>query len=229
MNDDLHDWLARSVPSAETISGRYCRADKFEKSEHAVSIFEAFGGPGNEELWKHIPLGPFGSAELLGATFDYCAGQLGWQTFVFFMAGKERPVGMASYMRLRPEHGSAEVGCVVFSSQLQRTRAATEAMFLMASHIFDDLGYRRYEWKCNDQNQASKAAAERLGFVFEGVFRKDMVVKGKSRDTAWFSMTDEEWLGAKAAFSRWLAPDNFDETGMQVKSLAEIRSEAARP
>ena len=127
--------------------------------------------------------------------------------------------GWASYMRIKPAHGVIEVGNVLFSPSLQRTRAATEAMYLMAGHAFDRLGYRRYEWKCNAGNLPSRRAAARVGFTFEGIFRQHMVVKGRSRDTAWFAMLDHEWPARKRAFEAWLDPANFDENGKQLKSL----------
>lgn len=173
------------------------------------------------DLWRHIPIGPFDTAEALAAAFDFAGAALGWRTHVLFVG--DRPAGMASYMRLRPEHGSAEVGCIVYGRPLQKTPAATEAMFIMARHLFDDLGYRRYEWKCDNANAASKRAAERLGFTFEGVFRNDMVMKGRSRDTAWFSITDAEWPRVKAALEAWLAPGNFDAEGRQRRALADFR------
>ena len=123
-------------------------------------------------------------------------------------------------MRIKPAHGVVEVGNVLFSPSLQRTAAATEAMYLMASHVFDHLGYRRYEWKCNALNLASRRAAERLGFTFEGIFRQHMVVKGQSRDTAWFAMLDHEWPDRKQAFEAWLDPENFDAEGHQITSLS---------
>jgi RimJ/RimL family protein N-acetyltransferase len=135
--------------------------------------------------------------------------------------------GWASFMRIKPQHGVIEVGNVVFSPMLQRSRAATEAMYLMASHIFDRLGYRRYEWKCNAENAASRRAAQRLGFTFEGIFRQHMVTKGRNRDTAWFSMLDEEWPGRKRAFEAWLDPANFDADGKQRRSLTQIRDAGA--
>jgi RimJ/RimL family protein N-acetyltransferase len=122
-------------------------------------------------------------------------------------------------MRIKPAHGVVEVGNVLFSPSLQRTAAATEAMYLMASHVFDHLGYRRYEWKCNALNLASRRAAERLGFTFEGIFRQHMVVKGQSRDTAWFAMLDHDWPARKQAFETWLAPENFDREGRQITPL----------
>lgn len=133
-------------------------------------------------------------------------------------------LGMCTYMRIREAHGSAEIGCVAFSPKLKRTPEATEALRLMAAHVFD-LGYRRYEWKCNNDNLASKRAAERFGFTFEGIFRNDMVVKGRSRDTAWYSITDREWPRLDAALSGWLAPSNFAaEDGVQLRTLESFRS-----
>jgi RimJ/RimL family protein N-acetyltransferase len=126
-------------------------------------------------------------------------------------------------MRIDAANGVAETGHILFGPRLARTRAATEAIYLQARHIFDDLGYRRFEWKCNDLNEPSKRAALRFGFTFEGVFRQHMVVKGKNRDTAWFAMLDREWPALRAAFEAWLAPDNFDEAGRQRARLADFR------
>lgn len=131
---------------------------------------------------------------------------------------------MASYTRIREAHGSVEAGCVAFSHRLQRTAHATEALTLMARHVFDDLGYRRYEWKCHDANAASKRCAERFGFQFEGLFRNDMVVKGESRDTAWYSIIDAEWPALRAALAAWLAPANFAAAGRQRQPLAAFRT-----
>jgi len=131
-----------------------------------------------------------------------------------------RAAGWASYMRIKPAHGVIEVGNVLFSPSLQQTAAATEAMYLMASHVFDHLGYRRYEWKCNALNLPSRRAALRLGFTFEGIFRQHMVVRGQSRDSAWFAMLDHEWPARKRAFEAWLEPENFDEDGRQINPLS---------
>ena len=131
--------------------------------------------------------------------------------------------GMVSYMRARPEHGSVEIGCVAFGHRLQRTAAATEAVYLMAKHAFDDLGYRRFEWKCDNTNEASKRAALRFGFTYEGLFRQDMVRKGANRDTAWFSIIDKEWPKVRTGFERWLDPANFSATGLQIRPLTYLR------
>ena len=202
--------------------GRYVRLAPARFPEDQNALFAAIGGPRDADLWRHIPFGPFANAEEFGAAMARANEQNGWRTMLI-SAPTGAVTGMASYMRIRPSAGSIEVGCIVFSKALQRIPAATEAMYLMARHIFDDLGYRRYEWKCNNENEASKSAAVRLGFSFEGVFRQDMVMKGRNRDTAWFSMLDSEWPQAKAAFETWLAAENFDETGSQQRSLADIR------
>ena len=138
-----------------------------------------------------------------------------------------RAQGYASYMRIDPANGVIEVGNILLAPSLQRTTAATEAMYLMAKHVFEDLGYRRYEWKCNAKNEPSMRAALRLGFTYEGIFRQHMVVKGENRDTAWYSMLDSEWPARKMAFEAWLDPANFDGEGRQQKSLGQLHSSVA--
>jgi RimJ/RimL family protein N-acetyltransferase len=140
----------------------------------------------------------------------------------FAIEAEGAPQGVTSYLRITPEHGVIEIGHIWFGSPLQRTRAATEAIYLMARHAFDDLGYRRLEWKCNALNEPSRRAAERFGFTFEGVFRKHMLVKGKNRDTAWYAIVDDDWPAIRAAFERWLAPENFDEHGVQRERLGKL-------
>lgn len=134
-----------------------------------------------------------------------------------------------SYLAIVPEHGSIEIGNIMFGPALQRTTAATEAIFLVAGHAFDDLGYRRLEWKCNALNGPSRRAAERFGFVYEGTFARHRVVKGRNRDTAWFAITDERWPGVRRAFQAWLAPENFDADGRQRRALEAVRADQARP
>lgn len=221
---DLSDWTGRPSPNLQLIEGRCASLAPADFTNDAAGLFAAIGGAENAALWRHIPIGPFDDAEALAAALTFAGNALGWRTHLIRDKGSQRVLGMASYMRLRPEHGSAEVGCIVYSPALQRTPAATEAMYLMARHLFDDLGYRRYEWKCDAENAASRRAAARLGFVFEGVFRNDMVMKGRNRDTAWFSITDEDWPLVRAAFEAWLDPNNFDASGEQRRTLAEIRA-----
>jgi len=223
MVNDLANWRAPGAPELKSITGSFVHIDPVRFPEDADALFAAIGGPSNDDLWRYIPFGPFDSADAMGAAMTFVISQQNWKTHLLQSAKTGAVLGMASYMRIRPDHGSAEIGCIVFSKNLQRTPIATEAMYLMARHIFDDLGYRRYEWKCDGNNAASKRAAERLGFTFEGVFRNDMVVKGENRDTAWFSITDSEWPQAKAVFEAWLAPENFDGDGRQRRSLSHIR------
>lgn len=225
-NSTLAGWTARPAPQPGRIDGGFISAEPALFPRDADALFAGIGGPGNVALWDYIPIGPFADAGALGATLTAAASDLNWQTLVFRAPGSDAVTGMASYMRIRPEHGSAEVGCVVFSPLMQRSPAATEAMYLMARHVFDDLGYRRYEWKCDNANERSKRAAGRLGFRFEGVFRQDMVMKGRNRDTAWFSMTDSDWPAVKLAMETWLAPENFAPDGAQRRRLEACRAPA---
>jgi RimJ/RimL family protein N-acetyltransferase len=221
--NDLNSWTIRAAPDLKPTALRYVKTEPAEFPAAAAELFPVLCGKENDDLWTYIPIGPFENAENFGEVMRAVCNKGDWQVHLFRDAVTNAPLGMASYMRVRPEAGSVEVGCIVLSKKLQRTPAATEAMYLMARHVFDDLGYRRYEWKCNNANEASKRAALRLGFTFEGVFRQDMVMKGKNRDTAWYSLLDSEWPAAKAAFETWLAPENFDGQGRQRRSLAEIR------
>ncbi len=221
---DLANWIMRPPPELPTVEGRLVRIEPARFPGDASDLFEAIGGPGNDDLWRYIPIGPFKTADLLSAAMTVVIEAEKWRTHIIREVKTGEMLGMASYMRVRPEAGSAEIGCIVFSKKLQRTPAATEAMYLMARYLFDDLSYRRYEWKCNNANEASRRAAIRLGFTFEGVFRNDMVVKGENRDTAWYSIIDSEWPRVKAGFEAWLAAENFDGEGRQRRSLDEYRS-----
>jgi len=187
---------------------------------HIADLWQAIQG--HDEVWDYLADGPYaGEADLEAELAEKQAGAA-----ALFFAIKPRKSGCAegyaSYMRMDPANGVIEVGNILMTPSLQKTTAATEAMYLMARHIFEDLGYRRYEWKCNANNAPSRRAALRYGFTFEGIFRQHMVVKGQNRDTAWFSMLDGEWPARKAAFEAWLDPANFDANGQQRKSLAQI-------
>ena len=176
------------------------------------------------ELWIHLAYGPFASqAEFTTWLKDRAATEDPlFYAIVDRAAGGAR--GMASFLRMEPQHGVIEIGHIWFAPALQRTRQATEAIYLLARHAFDDLGYRRLEWKCDSLNLPSRRAAERFGFVYEGVFRQHMVVKGRNRDTAWYSIIDGEWPAVRVAFEAWLAPGNFDQHGQQRRSLGEYRA-----
>ena len=220
---ELSDWSGCALPTLTQKVGTYICVRSLDLGRDIPALFSSICGPENDGLWRYIPVGPYENADDLASMLRRDEDRPGWLTCVFQAPNAADLLGMASYMRLRPEQGSAEVGCVVFSRDLQHTPAATEAMYLMAAHLFDDLGYRRYEWKCNNDNEGSKSAVLRFGFSFEGVFSNDMVVKGDNRDTAWFSMTDKDWPAIKQAFQAWLEPGNFDGEGQQVRSLASLR------
>lgn len=187
---------------------------------HAADLW--YGVDGYDEVWTYLADGPYASeAELRRALEEKQVGS----SAIFFALLTEsngRTEGYASYMRMDAANGVIEVGNILMAPSLQKTTAATEAMYLMARHVFEDLGYRRYEWKCNASNAPSRRAALRYGFTFEGIFRQHMIVKGQNRDTAWFSMLDSEWPARKAAFEAWLDPANFDPAGNQRKSLAQL-------
>jgi RimJ/RimL family protein N-acetyltransferase len=218
----LPGWEPRPRPAREPMAGRYCRLEPLEVERHAGQLFEAFARDESGVGWTYLPSGPFESADAFQAWIEQASRSVD-PLFFAIVDAEGRAVGVASYLRINPEMGSIEVGHIHYSPLLQRTRAATEAMYLMARLAFDDLGYRRYEWKCDDLNAASRSAAERLGFVYEGTFRKDRIYKGRSRDTAWYSIVDDEWPGVRAALEAWLHPSNFDEHDAQNAPLAALR------
>ena len=224
MAGDLKDWAPCARPGGEVLTGKLVKLEPLDWEAHLGGLFEAVAGPGNDAIWDYMPFGPFPEMEDFQSIFEHVRTSLRWQTLVIRAASDETILGTASYMRIREAHGSCEVGCVAFGPALQRTSAATEAMALMAAHVFDQLGYRRYEWKCNNANDASRRAAVRLGFQFEGIFRNDMVAKGVNRDTAWFAMTDADWPSIKAGFDTWLSSDNFASDGQQISSLETCRT-----
>lgn len=219
----LKDWTPRETPGGIVLEGARVRLEPLDWAVHGDALFSAIAGPGNESIWRYMPDGPYDTREMFEQRFGHLVETRGWKPLIILRAGNGETLGMAAYMRLREAHGSVEVGAVAFSEALKRTPEATEAMALMAAHVFDDLGYRRYEWKCHNQNEASRRAALRFGFVYEGVFRNDMVIRGASRDTAWFAMTDDDWPLRRAAFTAWLSPDNFGEDGRQSQRLEDIR------
>ncbi len=219
---DLSHWTPRPTPGLSPLEGQRVRLEPLDPATHATGLFNAVGGEVNAALWHWMPVGPFPTpASIIDFLLAEHAAQ-GWRTLVIRSAASGDILGMATYMRLREAQGSAEIGCIAFGPRLRRTPEATEALGLMARNVFD-LGYRRYEWKCNDANLASKRAAERFGFTFEGMFRNDMVMKGRSRDTTWYSITDAEWPRLRAALDEWLAPANFAADGAQKRTLESFR------
>lgn len=194
--------------------------EPLDAERHSEDLWQAVQG--HDELWTWLPDGPYNSEADLRREVEQRQAASSALFLAIIPAETCEAAGWASYMRMEPAHGVIEVGSILYSPSLQRTVAATEAMYMMASHVFDHLGYRRYEWKCNALNLPSRRAAERLGFTFEGIFRQHMVVKGRSRDSAWYSMLDHEWPTRKRAFEAWLEPANFDDEGKQRRSLNEI-------
>jgi RimJ/RimL family protein N-acetyltransferase len=219
----LPDWTARPAPPRTPLGGRFCRLEPLEAKRHAAALHEAHSFDAEGRNWTYLPYGPFESAAAYSRWVESAESQEDPQFFAIVLEASGRPVGVASFLRIVPEMGVIEVGHLSFSPALQRTPAATEAMFLMMRRVFRELGYRRYEWKCDALNAPSRRAAERLGFRYEGTFRQMHVVKGRNRDTAWFSILDSEWPGLEPAFERWLAPGNFDDAGAQRRSLAACR------
>src|SRR5882762_6441601 len=202
-------------PGRVVLEGRYVGLTPLDARLHGDALWEATRGEQNDTLWQYLAEGPFRDRKDFDKTLEGMAASEDPLFFAIIDRDSGHAAGRASYLRIDPKHGSIEVGSILYSPALQRTRGATEAMYLMARHAFEDLGYRRYEWKCNALNEPSRRAALRLGFTYEGVFRRHMIQKGRSRDTAWYAMVDDEWPQRRARFERWLAPENFDESGRQ--------------
>ncbi len=210
-------------PQRGTLAGRLVSLVPVSPALHAPALYAASHGDGADpDLWTYLPYGPFADEAELRAWLEEAAPS---EDPVFFtIAGPGgAPAGVCSYLRLAPTDGVVEIGHIWFGTALQRTPAATEAIFLLARHAFDDLGHRRLEWKCDADNARSRRAAERFGFTYEGTFRQHMIVKGANRDTAWYSMLDREWPAIRAAFEQWLDPDNFGPDGRQRIRLADLR------
>jgi RimJ/RimL family protein N-acetyltransferase len=219
----LPDWRTPARPQQQSLVGRFCIVEPLEPAKHARDLFEANSLDRENRMWTYLFSGPYASFE----DYERWLAERAPGTDPLFQAFVSRDTGRAaglgSFMRIDPAMGSIEVGHIAMSPLLQRSPAATEAMYLMMRHAFE-LGYRRYEWKCDSLNEKSRRAAERLGFTYEGLFRQAIVYKGRSRDTAWYSIIDSEWPRVREAFERWLDPGNFDADGRQRTSLAQIRA-----
>lgn len=226
VGDALPNWTARPLPSRAAMTGRYCMLEALDADRHAADLFAANTQDASAANWTYLTVGPYASFEDYAAWARTVSAGADPLFFAVVDAKTRKATGVASYLRIFPESGSIEVGNINFSPLLQRTRAATEAMFLMMRRAFDELGYRRYEWKCDALNAPSRAAALRFGFSYEGMFRQALIYKGRNRDTAWFSIIDSEWPALKRAYERWLAPGNFDAAGQQRVSLAAMNNAA---
>lgn len=220
---DLSEFKGCPPPRPVRLTGRFVTVEPYEREKHLSALWEGLGGMGINALLAYFTNDDFGGIEDFDRWLEACHDKGKWLVHVFRDNATGKVVGMASYMRADPANGVVEVGGVAHGPAMARSPLSTEAHYLMARHVFDDLGYRRYEWKCHNENEASKAAARRYGFTCEGLFRQHMLSKRKNRDTAWFSMIDGEWPALRAAFEAWLAPENFDAAGKQVRRLEETR------
>ncbi len=215
------DWVPGAALGPVTLTGRSCRLEPLADA-HVEGLYAALCVDSPPSTWTYLPRGPFDDLPSFAASLVQLRDTPGLVPLTIVLA-KGRPVGIATYLRIDQANGTAEVGHISYSSALQRSTAATEAMYLMARHVFEVIGVRRYEWKCDSLNEPSRRAADRLGFTYEGTFRNAMVYKGRNRDTAWFSITEEEWPRLRDAFERWLDPGNFDDQGAQRAPLAQRR------
>jgi len=218
---DLKNWTARPFPAAKVLEGRYCRLEPLDVARHGADLWAVMAGANS--VWDYLPAAPPKDR----AGYDAVLAELLKSSDLLFTLidradGKAK--GHLKMMEIRPAHGVFEVGWITYSPAVQRTRAATEAVYLIGDYGFS-LGYRRYEWKCNNRNEPSKRAAERFGFKFEGIFRQHLVVKGENRDTAWYSIIDKEWPALRKAYEGWLDPANFDGAGGQKRRLEDFRAD----
>jgi RimJ/RimL family protein N-acetyltransferase len=219
---EIVHWRPAKRPGRAPLVGDSVVLEPLDVARHGEDLYASTAGA--DSTWDYLPYGPFSARREFMGWLEQRAPIDDPLTFTIIDSEANAARGLASLMRIVPEHGVIEIGHIWLSPSLQRTRQATEAIYLMSRYAFD-LGNRRYEWKCNAENTASRRAAERYGFTFEGVFRQHMVVKGRNRDTAWYSITDAEWPARRAAMEAWLAPDNFDARGIQRRSLVQIRGE----
>lgn len=218
------DWQPVAPPERGALAGACVSLEPLDAERHGSALYRASHGDGSDPaLWLYMGRGPWESEDAFMNVLRADETSTDPLFYAVVPTGGD-PAGVVSYLRIDAENGVIEIGHIWFGAAMQRSRAATEAIFLLARHAFDDLGYRRLEWKCFAQNARSRRAAERFGFTFEGVFRQARVVRDRNRDTAWYSIIDGEWPAIRAAFETWLADDNFDIEGRQVRSLEEIRN-----
>ncbi|WP_426417899.1 GNAT family N-acetyltransferase [Aestuariirhabdus sp. LZHN29] len=216
----IPQWTAKQRPQQIDMRGQYCTLTPLKMNEHAASLYQAFCEDAKGANWTYLPYGPFQDFDGFNEWLSGCTTK---DPLFYAIVDKKTStaIGLASYLRIEPSVGVVEVGHIHFSPQLQKKPMATESMYLMMKYVFDQLGYRRYEWKCDALNVASRKAALRLGFKFEGIFRQATIYKGRNRDTAWFSVLDSEWPALKTAFEHWLNTDNFSAEGLQKHSLQD--------
>jgi RimJ/RimL family protein N-acetyltransferase len=220
----IPDWMSRPHLLRSGLAGRYCRLEPVNPRRHGADLYAAYMEAPDDRDWTYL----FDERPERTEEFDAYLAKLASSEdplhFTIIESHSNKALGTAALLRIDPVHGSIEVGAIIFSPRLQRTAAGTESMYLLMQLAFDELGYRRYEWKCDSLNAPSRTAAERHGFTFEGIFRNAVVYKGRSRDTAWYSITDHEWPRVRTALVAWLDPANFDQRGRQKRKLQDLRA-----
>ncbi len=223
IGEPVVDWMPPQLPSRVAVDGRYCRLEPIDPKRHGSDLYHAYATDTEGRIWTYLPYGPFATLDDYQEWLETVSRAQDPLFHAILDLESGRAVGVASYLRIQPDHGSIEVGHINFAPPMQRRPAATEAMYLLMKRAFE-AGYRRYEWKCDALNQRSRAAAQRLGLSFEGVFRQATVYKGRNRDTAWYAAIDSEWPALSQAFERWLNPANFAADGQQRARLSEMTS-----
>lgn len=218
----LPDWNGAKPPGRAQLAGRYCRIEPVDVEAHAADLFDAYNSAADGRDWTYLGVGPFETADAYREHLGRLAASSDPLHYAVIDSASGKAVGTFALMRIDAANGVIEVGHVVYSPRLKRTRVATEAMFLLMQYVFDELGYRRFEWKCDSLNEPSRAAALRYGFTFEGIFRQAIVYRQRNRDTAWFSIIDSEWPALRASYPRWLDDANFDAEGRQVHRLGDL-------
>jgi RimJ/RimL family protein N-acetyltransferase len=224
IGEPVNDWTPRERPARIAIDGAHCRIEPLDVERHAADLFDAYGRASDGSDWTYLFAEPFADFDAFRAYLSRAQASPDPLHYTVIDTARGKAVGTFALMRIEPVHGVIEVGNVTFSPLLKRTRISTEAQYLLMRYVFEQLGYRRYEWKCDSLNAPSRKTAQRLGFQFEGIFRQAIVYKGRNRDTAWYAIIDQDWPRVKQAFERWLADDNFDADGTQRASLETIRS-----
>lgn len=212
-------------PERRLIDGRLVQLEPLDAERHCAELWQETHGSGAPARWQYLFDAPFADQSAFREFLERKSALTDPLFYTVVDRSAGRALGVLALMRIDPAHRCIEVGNILFGGTLQRTPHSTEAQYLLMRYVFEELGYRRYEWKCNALNEPSRRTALRLGFTFEGIFRKHMIVRGRSRDTAWFALLDDEWPAAKSAFERWLAPENFDLAGAQRLSLAALRDQ----
>ncbi len=223
----LPGWSPRPRPPRTAMAGRFCTVAPLDPERDAAQLFAAYADDRDGRMWTYLPRGPYASLDEYRAWADAACRADDPLVHSIIDNTSGEAVGTAAYMRIEPEVGVIEIGSITWSPRLQRRPAGTEAMYLMMRRVFDELAYRRYEWKCNSLNMPSREAAVRLGFRYEGLFRQATITRGHNRDTAWFSIIDSEWPALRTAFERWLDPANFAADGTQRRGLASFRTGGA--